>query len=294
MRSPMTHQDKYERNLTNMLVVEGGAMRSVFSAGLLDGFLRHHFDPFDGYLGVSAGASNLVYFLAGLEGQSLHWFQKAAKSRAFINRARFMRGGHLTDLKWLFDEIAASGLDLAGVYRHGKPLLICTTDVATGEAVYADTGPDNLMDILMASMALPLFYRDFPLIDGRAMTDGGMADAIPVREAIRRGATNIMVVRARPLDYVKRDTPVHRYIRWRLRQHPQLRRAMQARVQKHEQAVALLRMPPPGVRIVDVCPPSDFRMGRFSTRQRLLLDGYRTGLAMAGQAITRWQALPTA
>jgi predicted patatin/cPLA2 family phospholipase len=294
MRSPMTHQDTQGQNLANMLVVEGGAMRSVFSAGLLDGFLRHHFDPFDGYLGVSAGASNLVYFLAGLEGQSLHWFLKAAKSRAFISRARFLRGGHLTDLRWLFDEIAASGLDLARIYRHGKPLLICTTDVATGEAMYADTGPDNLIDVLMASMALPLFYRDFPLIDGRAMTDGGMADAIPVREAIRRGARNIMVIRARPLDYVKRDTPVHRYIRWRLRHHPQLRRAMQARVQKHEQAVARLRTPPPGVRIVDVCPPSDFRMGRFSTRQQHLLDGYWTGLAMAKQVITRWQALPTA
>ncbi|HXH64616.1 MAG TPA: patatin family protein, partial [Mariprofundaceae bacterium] len=207
-------------------------MRSVFSAGLLDGFLRHRFNPFDGYIGVSAGAAVLVHFLAGVEGGALQWFLKAASNPAFINRMRFLRGGDLIDLRWLFDEFATSRINLDNIYRRGRPLLVCATDVASGEAAYLDTRPDNLMDALMASMALPLFYRDFPLIDGRPMTDGGMADAIPVREAIRRGARNIMVVRARPRDHVKRDTPVHRFIRWRLRQHSQLRRAMQGRVQR--------------------------------------------------------------
>lgn len=273
-----------------MLVVEGGAMRSVFSAGLLDGFLQHRFDPFDGYLGVSAGASNLAFFLAGRVGSSLHWFLKAAESREFISRARFLRGGHLIDLRWLCDEITASGIDWTAIRRQGRPLLVCTTDVSTGKAVYLDTEAVNLIPALMASMALPLFYRDFPLIDGRAMTDGGMADAIPVREAICRGARKIMVVRARPLDYVKRDTPVHRYIRWRLRHHPQLHHVMQQRVRKHEETVALLRSPPAGVSIIDVCPPAGFRMGRFSTHRQHLLDGYRLGLAMADQVIVRWQA----
>ena len=276
--------------LTNMLVVEGGAMRSVFSAGLLDGLLRHRFDPFDGYLGVSAGAAVLAHFRAGIEGSALQWFLKAARSPAFISRSRFLRGGHLIDLRWLCDEFAASGIDLAGIHRQGKPLLVCATDVATGEAAYLDTHEHDLMDALMASMALPLFYRDFPLIDGRAMADGGMADAIPVDEAIRRGARNIMVVRARPRDHVKRDTPVHRYIRWRLRRHPQLRRAMQGRVQRSEQTATLLRSPPAGVRIIDVCPPADFRMGRFSTQEQQLRAGYRAGLAMADRAITQWPA----
>jgi len=162
--------------------------------------------------------------------------------------------------------------------------------VATGEAVYLDTTADNLVSALMASMALPLFYRDFPLVNGRAMTDGGMADAIPVHEAIRRGAKKIMVLRARPRDYAKRDTPVHRYIRWRLRHHPQLHHAVLQRVRKHQETAALLHSPPPGVHIIDVCPPASFRMGRFSTAKQHLLDGYQMGLAIAGQAIARWQA----
>ena len=260
-------------------------MRSVFSAGLLDGFLQRRFNPFDGYIGVSAGAGNLAGFLAGAEGKSLELFLRMARS---ISPLRFARGGPLIDLRTLLDAIAASGLDIANVYRHGKPLFVVTTDVATGQAVYVDTAADTLMQVLAASMALPLMVRDLPFIAGRMMADGGMADAIPVREAMRRGAKTIMVVRSRPDGYVKRDTPAHRYIRWRLRTHPQLRRAMKGRVRRHDDAVALLHSPPTGVHIVDVCPPPDFCMGRFSTRRRTLLHGYGLGLSMADRVIAQW------
>lgn len=270
----------------SMLVVEGGAMRSVFSAGLLDGFLQRRFNPFDGYIGVSAGAGNLAGFLAGAEGKSLELFLSMARS---ISPLRFACGGSLIDLQYLLDTIAASGLDVASIYRHGKPLLVATTDVETGQAVYLDTVADTLMQALAASMALPLMVRDLPRIGGRVMADGGMADAIPVREAMRRGAKAVMVIRSRPDGYVKRDTPAHRYIRWRFRKHPQLRSAMEARVQRYDDAVALLRSPPAGVRIVDVCPPPDFRMGRFSTHRGALLHGYRAGLSMADRVIARWE-----
>ena len=277
------------RAMPNMLVVEGGAMRSVFSAGLLDGFLQRRFDPFDGYIGVSAVAANLAGFLTGTEGKSLDLFLGMARRSGFISPLRFLGGGHLRDLQCLFDAVAGSGFDIPGIYRHGRPLLVGATDVATGRPVYLDTTADNLMEALMASMALPLMVRELPVIGGRMMADGGMADAIPVREAICRGARAIMVVRSRPAGYVKRDTPVHRYIRWRLRHHPHLRRAMAGRVQRHAETLALLHRPPAGVRIVDVCPPAAFRMGRFSTRREQLLGGYRAGLAMAPHAIGEWQ-----
>lgn len=275
--------------MPNMLVVEGGAMRSVFSAGLLDGFLQRGFDPFDGYIGVSAGAGNLAGFLAGAEGKSLELFLGMARRSDFISPLRFLGGGHLLDLQCLFDAVAGSGLDIPAIYRHGRPLLVGATDVATGGPVYLDTTADSLMDALMASMALPLMVRELPVIGGRMMADGGMADAIPVREAMRRGARRIMVVRSRPSGYVKRDSPMHRYIRWRFRRHPQLRRAMAGRVQRHADTLALLRSPPAGVHIVDISPPDAFRMGRFSTRGGQLMDGYRAGLAMAPHAIAQWE-----
>jgi len=88
----------------------------------------------------------------------------------------------------------------------------------------------DLEQLLKASSAVPLLYRDYPRIDGRPMTDGGVADAIPVGEAIRRGARRIMVVRSRHRDYVKRNGPSEYLIRWYVRGYPLLRRAVAERV----------------------------------------------------------------
>ena len=108
--------------------------------------------------------------------------------------SRFLRGGHLLDLDWLWDiTIREIRLDLATIYARTQPFIVVLTDVQTGAAVYRLTNARDLEQLLKASSAVPLLYRDYPRIEGRPMTDGGVADAIPVGEAIRRGARRIMV-----------------------------------------------------------------------------------------------------
>lgn len=274
------------------LIVEGGAMRSVFSAGLLDGFLEQQFNPFDFYIGVSAGASNLVAFLAGTPGKSLQIFQEFALHKKFISYSRFVRGGHLIDLDWLEEMIYAdSHLDLQAVYRHAKPLYVCVTDVATGKPVYVNTTADNLRKVIKASTALPVFYRGFPEIDGRPMTDGGVGEGIPLAEAIRLGAKQIMVVRSRPRPYMKKDTLGHKYVRWKTKKHPLLAATMRERVTIHRNSIALIRNPPPGVNLVEICPPKNFSIGRFNRRRKHILKGYQMGFNAAKGAIEQWAAV---
>lgn len=275
---------------TCALIVEGGAMRSVFSAGLLDGFLAEQFNPFDFYIGVSAGAYNLANYLAGLSGRSLQIFQQLATNREFTNYWRFLRGGHLLDLDWLFAAVmAALPLEPEQVCRQGKPLYIGVTDVITGEANYVQAGPTNLEQAIKATVALPLLYRSFPQIDQRPMTDGGVADGIPVAQAIRLGATHIMVIRSRAYTYRKRDTLGHKIIRWRLRRYQALRKTMRERISRFEAALQLLRNPPPGVRIVEICPPEEFTIGRFNRNHHRLRAGYDAGITKVQQAMQLWQ-----
>ena len=159
------------------LIVEGGAMRSVFSAGLLDGFLDSKFNPFDFYIGVSGGAYNLATYMAGTPGKSLAVFLEFALHKNFISYFRFIRGGHLLDLDWLFNEsLADNYLDVNAVFKPGKPLYVCTTKVSSGKPVYINTRPETLKNVIKASTALPLLYRGFPEINGIPMTDGGVAD----------------------------------------------------------------------------------------------------------------------
>lgn len=273
------------------LVVEGGAMRGVFSTGLLDGFLERRFDPFAMGIGVSAGAGNLAAYRARMHGRNLKIYTDYSLRPDFMNLRRFFCGGHLMDLDWLWrTTIAEIRLDLDTIYRDpGRPLIVCVTDVRTGEAVYRKTEAADLEPLLKASSAMPILYRTFPRIDGRPMADGGLVDPLPVGEAVRRGARRIMVVRSRPRGYKKKENLIQHILNWRLRRFPLLKKAMTNRVRRYNEAVALIRRPPPGITITEICPPNGFRSSRLSRDPRILFEGYEQGRALADEAIAAWE-----
>jgi len=265
-------------------------MRSVFSSGLLDGFIERDFYPFDFYIGVSAGAYNLTTYLAGNAGLSLRVYCDITRNRQFINYPRFLCGGHLLDLDWLSYTITERyKLDTATVFLKEKPFYICATEVNTGQARYIKSTKENLHGAIKASIALPVIYREFPRMSGSAMTDGGVADGIPVAEAIRLGAKHIMVVRSRHANYVKKDTLWHRYIRWKLRHYPALAQTMRERVLRFENTIKLIQNPPENVKIQEICPSEEFKMGRFSRNRDRLIKGYTEGKNRAQEVIRTWQ-----
>jgi predicted patatin/cPLA2 family phospholipase len=271
------------------LVVEGGAMRSVFSAGLLDGFISEGFNPFDFYIGVSAGAYNLTTYLNNVPSIGFNLFEQFATSREFINICRFLCGGHLLDLDWIEHFALSSPLiDLQRVFAQGRPFFVGMTVIETGAPIYIQVTPDNISSVIKASTALPWFYRDFPCVNDRSMTDGGVSDSIPVGEAIRMGATRIMVVRARHKHYLKKDSPAHRFVRWKMRAYPRLQQALAGRVISHNDVITLIRNPPTGVSIIEICPPENFSLGRFSRNRQQLRDGYQFGIESASEAIAQW------
>ncbi len=273
------------------LVVEGGAMRGVFSTGLLDGFLERGFDPFAMGVGVSAGAGNLAAYRARMHGRNLRIYTDYSLRPEFMNLGRFLHGGHLMDLDWLWrTTIAELRLDLDTIYADlGRPLIVCLTDVGTGEAVYRRTEAADLEPLLKASSAMPILYRTFPRIDGRPMADGGLVDPLPVGEAIRRGAHRIMVIRSRPRGYQKKENLLQHILNWQLRRFTLLKQAMAGRVKRYNEMVDLIRRPPPGVSITEICPPDGFRSSRLSRDPRILHEGYEQGRALADEAIAAWE-----
>jgi predicted patatin/cPLA2 family phospholipase len=273
----------------NVLVVEGGALRSVYSAGVLDGFLQQSFNPFELAIGVSAGASNLLFYLSGKKGQSIELFKQVAQHREFISYMRFLRGGHLLDMDWLFRQPNILSIINDKNVNLRCPLIVGLTQVSNGTAVYKQCSHQNSLILLKASMSLPLLYRGFPVVSGRAMTDGGIADGIPIAEAIKRGARKIMLIRSRHQDYQKTDSAWHLFIRWKLRDQQALAETMRQRVAIHQQTCQLISQPPAGVKIIDICPPQTFAMGRFSRTKDDLMRGYRTGVEDSQRAIEQWK-----
>jgi predicted patatin/cPLA2 family phospholipase len=277
---------------TTALVVEGGSMRSIFSAGLLDGFLAHKFNPFDLYIGVSGGAFNLVTYLSGSQGTSLQLIQDMILHKNFVSYSRFFRGGHLLDLDWLVSSFFSKLRVRPDLFTNdARPLYVCVTDVATGNPVYIKASPQNIRNLLFASSSIPVVHRGFAIVNGRRVLDGGIAEGIPVAQAMQHGAQRIMVIRSRHRRYMKQDTFGHKYIRWKMREHPALLATMRRRIEIHSNSIALLRSPPENVQIVEICPPDDFSVRSFSRNKEILLKGYTTGIAAAQQAIEQWSAI---
>lgn len=260
------------------LVVEGGAMRGIFAAGVLDAFLAQGRTAFDHCIGVSAGAVNLAAFLAGQRGRNHSVITDYSCRPEFISLARFVRGGHWLDLDWLWAiTIRECRLDLARFAANPVPLTVVATRVSDGQAAYLKGNAAELEQQIKASCSVPLVYRDFVRIGGEAMTDGGVADSIPVRHAYEQGAREITVVLSRPLGYRKRAPRLPALHRYLLRETPALARASLSRHQSYNDAIDFIRQPPADCRIRVIVPPAGFRVGRMTTDRARLEQGYQMG-----------------
>ena len=260
------------------LIVEGGAMRSIFASGVLDAFLEKKYQPFDFAIGVSAGATTLMGFLSGQAKRSQRIILDHSRRREFINFFRFSHGGHLTDIEWLWNCSQHDWpLDMIQYQKNAIPLWVTTTNIETGLAEYTQVDSENVKESMIATCALPIAYKDYPLLNGIQMSDGGIADSIPVLEAYRRGAKKITVILSQPLGYRKKDSSLHWPIQSSLHGHQVLANAMLHRAEYYNKTLDFLSHPPSDCDITIIAPTEQFTVGRLTRNRRKLEQGYLMG-----------------
>jgi len=266
------------------LVVEGGGMRGIFAAGVLNAFGNASFDPFDLYIGVSAGACHLASHLAGQYDRNFDITLRYSMTSRFINPWRFLKGGHLIDLDWMWEQtITNYRLNLKHIDNKlrtkNKEYLIVVTSIKTGNAIYLYPDENTLEHYLKVSSSIPILYRNILDVNGEKAIDGGMADSIPVREAYQRGATEITVIRSRTAEYVKRETPVSLAIfAWYFRKYPRLVEQFRKRAKNYNESDEFIHNPPKGVHITQIAPPSNLEIGRTTKKEAPLRAAYETGI----------------
>ncbi|HEX7671115.1 MAG TPA: patatin family protein [Polyangiaceae bacterium] len=275
------------------IVVEGGAMRGVFSVGVLDTFLENDFNPFDLAIGTSAGACNLASHVAGQNGRNRRSYFDLMTRREFIDPRRFFaRGGSIVDLDWLWRTLAEKEpLDVAAILRSPTELIVAATSGKTGEPVYFRPREHDMFDVLKGSCALPVLYRNQVRVGSETLIDGGVSDPIPVEEAYRRGARRIVVVRSRPAAYVKTNGFSTRLSAWLLRSEPAVARAVERTAERYQRAVAFLKNPPKDCRIVEVAPAVSLATRRTTQERALLERDYAVGRELGMETMERWATL---
>ncbi|EGQ8488878.1 patatin family protein [Vibrio alginolyticus] len=271
------------------LIVEGGAMRGVFSCGILDHFLASEFSPFDSFWGVSAGASNLAAYLAKMPGRNLKIYLDYSLRKEFISPSQLLRGGDMMNLDWMWNvTLEELGIDKSALKADSRPFFLGVTRQDNGQAEYHLPDVDDLAETMKASSALPVLYRNGVSLNGIQYVDGGVSDALPVAEAINRGAKKIMVLRSQPASYQKPRGRFSALTRRMLKETPGLIETMLTREVRYNQTLALINNPPPGIEIIQVCPPETFKLKRLSRSPAPLRHAYELGIEAGKEAIIRW------
>lgn len=264
------------------LVCEGGGQRGIFTAGVLDAFMAEGYDPFQIMIGASAGAQNLSAFTCDAAGYAREMIVDYTTRSNFFRPLDFVRGGDLVDLDWYFDVLADEHpLDIStGRRRLGcRDLLFSSTRARDVQACYFDPQEVDWMTGMKASSAIPLFYRAGVDWQGERYQDGGIADAIPVQEAYRRGARTIVVIRTVPQHSKFSLRWADRLESWIGRE--RLGEMMQI-VRAHERCYtdtqAFIKAPPPDAQVIEIYPSRPLESRVLGSNRSQLEQDYQLGL----------------
>ena len=262
------------------LVAEGGGMRGIFTAGVLDAFLQTGHNPFDMYLGCSAGALNLSSYISGQYRHSYRTIIEHTSKPEFYNWRRFLKGGHAIDLDWLWsitNSINPLNVAKAKENLKSKTFLVGMSHAKLGEASYHYAEPDSWQDLLKASCAIPALYRTPVVINGQPYVDGGVADPIPVKEAWLRGARRIVVIRTHCHSYREHTSWREHMVSLLLRNEPVIAKMITELDQRYNEACEFIENPPRGTEVIEIAPDKELVTPMLSRNRKAMDQDYRTG-----------------
>ena len=263
------------------LVVEGGGMRGVLSAGsLLAVDLLGFRSCFDVVYAVSAGSVNAAYFLSGQGRLGITVYFDDISSRRFINPWRAWK---MVDVDYVYDHLVpqVKPLDEAAIRRSLQEFFVTATDVHTGENVLLDAKDPtvSVARFLKASSALPILYNRKVVISGKSYMDGGVSGGLPIDWAIAQGCTDLLVLLSRPSTYMNEGPNL--FERWLFRvflglKYPAMYRGFvkASSVKERNRRLAVGIESSPGVNIATICPdPEEDSINRTTIDRAKLLKG---------------------
>lgn len=186
------------------LILEGGTLRPIFSAGVMDALLDNNI-TFPYCIGVSAGITNGISYISQQRGRNLEVVTKYRNDKRYLGYRNFLKCKSLFGLDFIFDEIPNKLIpfDMDTYKKYPGKVLVGVTNAKTGKTEYLDgKNLDDKATMLRATCALPIF---FPVIEinGNEYYDGGICDPIPIKKAIEDGNEKHLIILTQPKGYKK-------------------------------------------------------------------------------------------
>ena len=190
------------------LVMEGGAMRGLFTAGVIDVFLENDIE-FSAAVGVSAGAAFGCNFKSRQNGRVLRYNKRFCNDKRYCSFESLVKTGDLYGADFCYREIpeVLDPFDNDAFEQNPMAFYVVATNVYTGEPVYKRLDKINAecYEWMRASASMPMVSRPVK-VGGYTLLDGGMSDSIPLRFMHDKGYAKNVVILTQPRSYVKKPT----------------------------------------------------------------------------------------
>lgn len=272
------------------LILEGGGMRGVFTAGVLDFFLDKNME-FSSCYGVSAGACNACSYLSKQKGRSYDVIADYIGDKRYCSLYSLLTTGDIFGADFLYNVIPnrLNPFDYETFRSYRGKFYSVMTDCKTGLAVYypvRDLKKD--MDAIRASSSLPLVSR-MVSVNGRRYLDGGIADSIPLRRSIKDGNRKNVVVLTRSADYRKPPFKLNGLISLRYLAHPELAKGVRHRSDRYNDTLDFIRIEEEKGNAFVIRPSQTMNIGRIEKNPKKLRQLYREGYRSAARCFDELQ-----
>ena len=271
--------------------MEGGAMRGMFTAGVIDVMMEHGIE-LDGAIGVSAGAAFGCNYKSKQIGRVIRYNTRFCRDKRYGNFRVLLKTGNFYSKEFCYEEVPMihDVFDFDTYERNPMAFYVVATDVETGEAVYhkLEDRHDHGFEWIRASASMPLVSQIVE-IDGGKYLDGALADSIPVQFFESIGYDRNIVILTRPMGYQKKRDTLFPLMKLYYRKYPKLVEAMASRHVKYRATLAYIHSQEQASKLFVIRPPEKLPIGRTENDPEKLRQVYEIGRRIAEAKIAEMQ-----
>lgn len=269
------------------LVLEGGGLRGLFTAGVLDALSAAGI-RFDGIIGVSAGACFGCNYKSHQPGRVIRYNKRFARDPRYCSLRSLLRTGDLFGAEFCYRDLPERLDPFDGKAFESDPTAFycVTTDCATGRAVYhrCERADAETFDWMRASASMPVAARPVRL-EGTFHLDGGLSDGIPLRHFESIGYDRNLVVTTRPRTYRKTASAKTALLWPFVRRHPAVFRALKCRHVLYNDTLDYISGREKAGKALVVSPGTDLPIGRICHDSNRMQRAYDIGVETARERL---------